>query len=40
MSPEDIIHAKAISEISDYIFKPITVEKFAEIINVLRKQKD
>lgn len=32
ISPDDVSRAKAISEVSDYIFKPITTEKLIDII--------
>jgi CheY-like chemotaxis protein len=32
ISPEDISRAKSISEVSDYIIKPVTRENFIEII--------
>ena len=35
MNPHDLIRAKAISEVTDYIVKPITTERFAAILNVL-----
>jgi response regulator of citrate/malate metabolism len=35
ISPSDIIKAKSISEVTDYIIKPITKEKLIEIIHAL-----
>ena len=35
ISPDDVSRAKTISEVSDYIIKPITKDKFIEIIRNL-----
>lgn len=32
MNPDDLIHARNISEVSDYIIKPITLGKFKELL--------
>ncbi len=35
ITPSDIQRAQSISEVTDYIIKPVTVEKFAEIVRSL-----
>lgn len=35
IAPSDIQRAQSISEVTDYIIKPVTVEKFAEIVRSL-----
>lgn len=35
IAPADIQKAQSISEVTDYIIKPVTVEKFAEIVRGL-----
>ena len=37
IAAEDVNRIKRIQEISDYIIKPVTKEKFAELIKVLEK---
>ncbi|MGB3151856.1 MAG: response regulator [Maribacter sp.] len=32
MNPDDLIQARNISEVSDYIIKPITLDKFKELL--------
>jgi CheY-like chemotaxis protein len=35
MNPDDLLKAKSISEVHDYIVKPITVDKFRKIISAI-----
>ncbi len=35
ITPSDIQRAQSISEVTDYIIKPVTIEKFAEIVRSL-----
>jgi CheY-like chemotaxis protein len=35
ISPDDVARAKSISEVSDFIFKPITADKLYEIVDSL-----
>ncbi|MGO4820718.1 MULTISPECIES: response regulator [unclassified Flavobacterium] len=35
MNPDDLLKAKTISEVHDYIVKPITVDKFRKIISAI-----
>ena len=37
ISPDDVTRAKAISEVSDYIIKPITKDKLIDLIKKLEK---
>ena len=37
ISPDDITRAKTISEVSDYIIKPITKDKLIDLIKKLKK---